>query len=422
VTAEAGVSGDPDNRVAPAVRSKPRLLFLCQSLPFPPDGGVHIRTYNTLRLLARDFEITALCFFRASERATSQQVERGVSGLTPFGQIEAFPIPQEHSRFRLLLDHLASVLTWRAYTVRAYESREFRKRLRDLLSTRRFDLVHVDSLDLVTYLPMLNGLPVVCVHHNVESALLQQRAATAGALAGSYIRLQAHLTRREEKRWCPRVALNVAVSANDRDSLHSIAPEGRFIVVPNGVDTQAFRPGSIERGGIVFVGGYSWQPNRDAMEYFCRDILPILRADGCDVDVTWVGRVPERARREYVQRYDVSLTGYVDDVRPIVQNAACYVVPLRLGGGTRLKILDAWAMGKAVVSTAVGCEGLDARDGQNILIRDTAETFAEAVRWVLKDPVLRQKLGNGARKTATSVYDWEVIGKSMLAHYVSLTS
>ena len=114
------------------------------------------------------------------------------------------------------------------------------------------------------------------------------------------------------------------------------------------------------------------------------------------------------------------MTGYVEDIRPHVQRAACYVVPLRVGGGTRLKILDAWAMGKAVVSTSVGCEGLDARDGENILIRDDARSFAEAVGRVLRDGELRRRLAAGARETAERVYDWDVIGARMVREYTAL--
>jgi glycosyltransferase involved in cell wall biosynthesis len=420
MTTGAEAAGDDSHRARNAANSKPRLLFLSQSLPFPPDGGVHIRSYNTLRLLSRDFDITALCFFRATERTTPGQVQSGVTGLQRIARTEAFPIPQEHSRLRLLFDHLVSVLTWRAYTIRLYESRQFRRRLAELVTNNDFQLVHLDSLDLAAYLPMLAGLPIVCVHHNVESALLRRRAAATPGLSGAYIKLQAHLTQLEEERWCGKVNLNVAVSEKDRESLQALCPTGRFMVVPNGVDTNTFQPGTLKKKGVVFVGGYSWQPNRDAMEYFCKEILPLLRASGCDGPITWVGRVAEAVRREYAQRYGIELTGYVDDVRPAVQGAACYVAPLRVGGGTRLKILDAWAMGMAVVSTSVGCEGLEARDGDNILIRDTAADFAEAVRDVVTNRALREKLGNAARMTAELLYDWEVIGRPMLSRYLDL--
>lgn len=381
---------------------------------------MHIRTYNVLRILAREYEITALCFFRRAERPTEQHVRESLHGLRGIACARAFPIPQEHARTRLITDHLKSVLFRRAYTIFAYDSLQFRFELERVLGTQRFDLAHVDSLDLAAYLPLLAGLPVVCVHHNVESALLERRAATTGGIKGKYFSFQARLTESEERRWCPLVSLNVAVSETDRSTLQLIAPGANLAVVPNGVDVNEYRPGSLDENGIIFVGGHSWQSNREAMEYFSSDVLPLIRARCKDVPVTWVGRAPEQVRRRYRERFGIELTGYVDDIRPHVQNAACYVAPLQSGGGTRLKILDAWAMGKAVVSTSVGCEGLDAIDGGNILIRDTPQGFAEAVEAVLTDSFLRHGLGAAARRTAEERYDWEVIGKPMISAYRAL--
>ncbi|MES2177442.1 MAG: glycosyltransferase family 4 protein [Gemmatimonadota bacterium] len=402
--------------------ARPRLLFLCQTLPYPPDGGVQIRTYNVLRLLARDFDVTALCFYRTGLLPTAERVAKSVRELGRLGDIQEFPIPQEHSKRRLLMDHLRSVLSGRAYTVTAYDSAPFRSRLVQLLAEKRFDLVHMDSLDLAGYVPLLRDLPVVCVHHNVESALLRSRAQTFRAPARAYLTYQAHLTENEEKRFIPSIDLNIAVSRDDAEAIRRLAPSSRVVVIPNGVDTQAFTPGSDagESGGLVFVGGHSWQPNRDAMAYFCEEILPIIRQRGVNPPVTWVGSASEEAKREYLERYSVRLTGYVDDIRPFVHQAACYIAPLRAGGGTRLKILDAWAMGKALVSTTVGCEGLDARDGDNIVIRDTPADFAQAVIELLAGAELRQRIGRSARRTAERVYDWEVIGVDMLAHYRTL--
>lgn len=402
--------------------SRPRLLFLCQTLPFPPDGGVSIRTFNVMRLLSRHFDITALCFYRVLDRATPEAVARSIAGLQPYARVEAFPIPQEHSRLRLLMDHAASVLTRRAYTVFAYRSAAFHARLRALKSEHPFALVHMDSMDLSDYLPDVADLSVVCVHHNVESALLRRRAAASSWPASAYVAMQAELTEQEERDFCPAVALNVAVSPSDAIDLERLAPNGRYTVVPNGVDTETFRPRpeGADAAGIVFVGGYGWQPNRDAMDFFCESVLPRIRARGLSPAVTWVGRASPEVVANYQSRYGVTLTGYVDDIRPIVLGAACYIAPLRAGGGTRLKILDAWAMGMAVVSTAVGCEGLEAVDGQNILIRDDPDAFAQAVVELLSDPVRRLSMGQHARQTAETTYDWEVIGQSMIATYVTV--
>ena len=145
----------------------------------------------------------------------------------------------------------------------------------------------------------------------------------------------------------------------------------------------------------------------------------MLKNGGAPPRMTWVGRSPTRVQEDYARRFGITVTGYVDDVRPYVQDAACYVAPIRTGGGTRLKILDAWAMGKAVVSTSIGCEGLAAVDGENILIRDSATGFAQAVRDVLHDAQLRSDLGRAARNTALQCYDWEVIGASLTRAYVA---
>lgn len=402
---------------SPGGTHTPRLLFLSQSLPFPPDGGVHIRTFNILRLLARAFDITALCFYRRSTRGSTLAVEKGVEGLREFARTFAYPIPQEYSRIRLAWGHLRSVITRNVYTRFVYESRVFRERLVQLIQDEHFDLVHLDSLDLSAYLPLVRHLPVVCTHHNIESDLLRRRADAQRGLVRRYLRLQAALMVAEERRWCGSLAGNVVVSVDDAARLRALVPQAQVVVVPNGVDTTAFRPSAGDERGIVFVGGYTWYPNRDGMVYFCEEILPAIRSRIPNVPVTWVGRAPERIKGRYAEQFGVTLTGYVEDVRPIVNRAACYIVPLRVGGGTRLKILDAWAMGKAVISTSLGCEGLNARDGENILIRDSPVTFAEAVWRVIEDPALRRHLARGARATATGTYDWSTIGYSMVTFY-----
>lgn len=400
--------------------TRPRLLFLSQTLPFPPDGGVQIRTYNVLTQLATVFDIVALCFYR-STAMLHQSVESGVAGLRALARVEAFPIPQERSRLRFLQDHLHSAVSRRVYTAFAYRSHEFRTRLVELLTHDDFDLVHADSLDLSDYFPLVRGLPLICVHHDVQSILLRRRAQRQRTpLSRRYIAYQAELMRGEERRWCPQVDLNVTVSDVDRDELHAVAPDARIAVVPNGVDVEYFRPEQEGRAcKVVFVGGSSWFPNVDGMQYFGQTILPLIRQGGASPDVLWVGRATARERQAFRNDYAIDTTGYVEDVRPYVREAACCIVPIRVGGGTRIKILDAWAMGKAVVSTSIGCEGLAAADGENILVRDDPRAFAEAVRAILNDEALRNRLGRAGRLTAEQVYSWETIGRSMIAEYLA---
>lgn len=401
---------------------RPKLLFLCHTLPYPPDGGCWMRTYHILRLLAEAFEITALCFERSgSSGARDDQAQVAREGLAGLAAVEVFPLPQRHSRLRFVSDHLRSVAHHRVFTTYVYQSRAFHRRLAELLASTKFDLVHVDSLDLARYLPACGDLPVVAVHHDIESTVLRHRAdIEPRTVPRAYLRYQSRRMAEVERHWCPRIALNVTMSERDRDRLASLVPGSRIAVVPNGVDTNEFQPDSIRGIGVAYVGGTSPFPNRDALEFFAEDVLPHLRASAPLVPVRWIGRASPDQQRGFGARYGIELTGYVEDVRPLLRDAACHIVPLRVGGGTRLKILTSWAMGKPVVSTSVGCDGLDAVDGENILIRDDPAAFAAAVARVLDDAALGRRLGERGRETVERRYGWNVIGDQMNDAYLAL--
>jgi glycosyltransferase involved in cell wall biosynthesis len=402
---------------------RPRLLFLCQTLPYPPDGGVWIRTYHVLRLLARTFEITALCFERSGTSLSggASNVAASSDALGRLADIEVFTLPQNHSGVRFMWDHVRSIASGRTYTTYRYDSRAFHRRLTNRRRSEQFDLVHVDSLDLARYLPACSGLPIVCVHHDIESDLLRRRAVVERRRWRSiYLWYQSRLMEAAEHRWCGRVALNVVMSERDLLLLRRIAQNARIAVVPNGVDIDAFRPDGVGGAGVAYVGGTSPAANLDALEFFCEEILPHLRRLTANVPVRWIGRASTEQQRRYRGRYGVELTGYVEDVRPFMREAACHIVPLRVGGGTRLKILNAWAAGKAVVSTSIGCEGLEAIDGTNVLIRDDPREFAQAVSQVLSDSTLRGRLGERGRQMVEQRYSWDLIGERMTATYRGL--
>lgn len=410
------------NRAVP-VSNRPKLLFLSQTLPFPLDGGGWIRTYHLLRLLAQAFDVTALCFERCgvSYRRGGSDVARGLEALRRFGAVDIFQVPQNHSRTRYLWDHLRSVLFQRVYTRYVYDSEGLRSRIQALLREQRFDLVHCNSLDLEGYLPLCEGIPLVCAHLDVESAFWRRRARVEGSVPRRwYYGFQAGRMEERERKWSRRAALNVMVSEADGAGLEALCPGARWTVVPNGVDVDEFRPQASQDRGIAYIGGTSWGPNLDALRFFCEDILPHLGDSEAVRPVRWVGSASTREQRYFRERYGVELTGYVDDVRPAMREALCHIVPLRAGGGTRLKILNSWSMAKPVVSTSIGCEGLEAVDGENILIRDDPREFAAAVVALASDATLRRHLGENARRIAVERYSWEVIGRSMLSTYREL--
>lgn len=401
-------------------RMKKRILFVCQTLPYPPDGGVWIRSLNTLKILAEEFEVQAVCFERMGQASGRDAKSRRVAlaALNAIAPCTLLPVPQAHSRARFAWDHLRSTVSAKPYTSFIYDSRAARHQFQQM-RTLRFDLVHLDSLaDLAAFYRSLPDAPVVGVHHNVESDLLRRRGQQLGGVKGAYLVRQAALIERLERAYCPRMALNVTVSDADRDQLRAIAPSAKFETIPNGVDTAEFAPLGSGDSGVVFVGGLSWHPNKEALDFWCEHVTPQLRELGViDVPTTWVGQATAEQVERYHKRHGVRLTGYVDDVRPVMAAASVFVVPLQSGGGTRLKILNAWAMAMPVVSTSVGCEGLSARHGENILIADSPEEFAGCVSRLLNDKALRATLGQRARETVLKTYDWQVIGRTMRERY-----
>jgi polysaccharide biosynthesis protein PslH len=406
--------------------SRPNLLFLSHFLPYPPDSGATIRTFNVLKQLQKEFDVTLLAFSRrnhqpdASSRGVSVHALRG-TGLEAF---EAVPIASEHSRTRMVCDHVRSVLTQRAYTFYQYQSTAFRQQLRSALSQRAPRLIHLDSIDLHNVLPELPSRPIVCTHHDIESHALRQRAArTSPAALGWYVRHQAGLVERTERALCPRFALNLVMSELDQQRLTTLSPGAKVAVAPNGVDTTFFTPspnGTDPTGQVLFVGHTSFGPNRDAVAFFLTDIWPRVRARRPSATLHLIGRGTTADHAHFGSHPGVVAHDYVHDVRPHFTKADCSVVPIRFGGGTRIKILDAWAMGRAVISTSVGCEGLRAVHGENILICDIPAEFADAVTEVLANAELRAHLGECGRRTVEALYSWDRVGTGIRELYSQL--
>jgi polysaccharide biosynthesis protein PslH len=401
---------------------RPRLLALSQSLPFPPHSGVTNRTFHILCELEKEFAVELIPFYRLGHQPTRLEREKAWQELSLRLSRVAEPvsIPGEISRPRKVLDHLRSRLARQPFTFYEYASQEFLQAIRDAMLREPPDLVHLDSLDLFRYLPALGTSPVICTHHSVESDLLRLRAKRVSMpMIRGYVNWQADRLEETERSITPGLALNVMMSEVDRQRLLAIAPQAVTTVVPNGVNTDFFHPDYAPgvAGRVVFVGPTYSFPNFDAVEFLAREIWPRVRALLPAATLDIVGRY----HPEHMQRFrdipGMKLSGHLDDLRPSLAAASCVVAPLRVGGGTRLKILDAWAMGKAVVSTSTGCEGLDARDGENLLVRDDPVAFADAILEVLSDQAMRIRLGDSGRQTVIARYAWGKIGDTIRAAY-----
>ena len=402
-----------------------RILFLSQCLPFPPHSGVTKRTYHILQELQREFDITLVAFSRRVHQADEASVERAAAALRKElpRVMEPVRIQADHSLVRKLVNHASSVISREPYIFYEYGDSRFGEELH--LATERSlpDMIHLDSLDLYRWIRELPSLPKACTHHNLESDLLRRQADASNALVKAYIKHQADLVEKIERRECPHFDLNVMTSDIDAERLQALAPAARTAVIPNGVDTEYFQPAPEEQvvpGRMVFLGPTYMFPNRDAVEFFLVESWPQLKKQCPEASLRLVGKNTPEQKAQFERYSDVQCAGHVTDIRPHFAEAAVSIVPIRVGGGTRLKILDSWSMGKAVVSTSVGCEGLETVDGRNILIRDDPLEFADAVVQVLRDRELRERLGREARRTATEVYAWHIVGKKLIALYHEL--
>jgi len=389
-----------------------KILAVTTKSPYPLVEGRALRTFNLLKQAARHHEIHLLSFVQTPEELEGIETMRKICASVAFE-----PLYLDGGRANLLRDAALELASAAPLMAVKYSTATMRRRLRTSLRDGRFDLLHLDMLHLGQYLDEARSVPVVLVDHNVESVLLERRAQNEKRpLAHAYLRYQVAKLRRFEARSCERADAVVAVSEHDAAQLRALAPRAAVRSVPNGVDTDFFCARDVPRyaGNMVFVGGLGWFPNLDAMRYFCDSVLPLVLQQCPDASLTVVGKNPdERAAKSISAHPRVRLTGMIDDIRDTVSAAAVFVVPLRIGGGTRLKILDALSMGKAIVTTSLGCEGLDVAHGEHLLIADEPQAFAREVLRVLATPTLAAELGRRGRELVRKRYEWTVIAEEM---------
>jgi glycosyltransferase involved in cell wall biosynthesis len=307
-------------------------------------------------------------------------------------------------------------------------SEAYSKRLAEWLTRESFDVVQIEGIELAPYLDVIdearpapdqNDRPLVVFDdHNCEY-VLQQRSFLTDLRSlrrwpgAAYSFSQWRRLRRYEAEVCRRVDRVLAVSQADAIALMRLVPDILVSVIPNGIDTRAYMPttGESETASpsVVFTGTMDFRPNVDAVTWFGKEVWPLIRAEVPEVHFFVVGQRPHRRLDPLRENRGVTVTGWVEDVRPYIAQADVYVAPLRMGGGTRLKLLEAMAMGKAVVSTRLGAEGYPVTDGRELVLADGPAEFAQAVLALLQSPARRTKLGHSARDFVERRYDWRVI-------------
>ena len=389
-----------------------RILWLKTELLHPVDKGGKIRTYNMLKELKRDHHVTYLTLDDGSAAANArEQAQEYCHELVciPHHPREKF----SKGFYGELLLNLASPLP---YAIKKYESPEMRQQIIERSNNQTVDIVICDFLAPAINVPRTLPCHSILFQHNVEAMIWKRHfEVQSNALKKTYLRGQWRKMERFEKETCRRFDAVIAVSAEDRDQMREEYGVNAVFEVPTGVDTEFFTPSgkeNIDPHNVVFTGSMDWLPNEDAIRYYTEQILPIVRRSIPNATLTVVGRNPYPSLLE-LSRQDPSIvvTGRVEDVRPYMERAAAYVVPLRIGGGTRLKIFEAMAMEKPIVSTTIGAEGLPVTDGRELRIADTPETFAASVVDLLTKPEAARELGQEAARVVREKFGWNGVAK-----------
>ena len=385
-------------------------------MPFPAVTGHYLRTLNILKGLAEHFDVYFFGFYdKDGAPAAFAEAERAMRAICKEVHIEH--VGAERSGIRLVWDLLSSALMLRPFVAAKYHSASMRRAIRATLRSRNVAVVHADSLPSGQYLAGI-ALPKLLTNHNIEYArLLSYASIQRSRLKKIAYRVQATLTKRYERQMLLAAGNCVVVSQADGEALARLAPGARFFLVNNGTDTSCPplpAPPSGSRTAL-WVGGMNDVYNREAVNYFANAILPRIRSEVPQFRWRVVGRDPPKSLVDLAADPEsgVVLAGFVEDLRREYADAAIVVVPLTSGGGTKLKVLEAMAMGRAVVTTPVGAEGITVRDGVEMEIADSAEAFSRKTVRLLLDPQRAAYMATAARALAERSYDWRAVNRDM---------
>ncbi|HEX8707360.1 MAG TPA: glycosyltransferase [Pyrinomonadaceae bacterium] len=389
-----------------------RILWIKTELLHPVDKGGRIRTYFMLRELKREHHVTYLTL--DDEQAATDARERATEYCHELVTVAHRTRAKFTAGFYLeLARNLVSPLP---YFMQKYASLQMRREVAARTAGGAFDVVVCDFLMSSINMPSDIECPAVLFQHNVEAMIwkrhyeVQKNPVKRAFLYGQWRKAVAY-----ERAACRRFDYVVAVSRDDSELMRREYGVEHVADVPTGVDTDYFRPRGVEQTephNLVFTGSMDWLPNEDAIRYFTEQIMPRIKASVPGVTLTVVGRNPYPSLIELSRRDpSIIVTGRVEDVRPYMERAAAYVVPIRVGGGTRLKIYEAMAMEKPIISTTIGAEGLPVCDGSELLLADTPDAFAESVVRVLTNQSLARELGARAAATVREKFGWRRVAR-----------
>lgn len=400
-----------------------RILVFCPQQLWPLNSGARLRNFHLANALAQKFPVTIVQLLSPGETAKEPEFP------TSFERIASFVKDASYTPRKILQGLMGPV----PISVLNYSSRAVSRQLSELLRAGSFDAVQVESIHLFKYVETIRSAPnrpkILMDWHNVESELMWRYAEqTKGLPKRAVARRTAGLLERVELKSLSACDLHTVVSERERQELLKRDGDAVIHVIPNGVDTafyawESAQTAEKEAHGscptLLFVGSMDYHANIDAVSWFVQDVWPMLAREFPTLEFTIVGRNPS-AFVQALASARVHVTGTVDDVRPFYSHAFAVIVPLRVGGGTRLKILEAMAAGVPVISTRLGAEGLSVEDNRHILLADSREQVAFAVKSLLQHPKFRSQLTEAARALVVNQYDWVGLGRRLMGVYSDL--
>ncbi|RMH01891.1 MAG: glycosyltransferase [Chloroflexi bacterium] len=404
-----------------------RILFLSQIIPYPPNAGPRVKTWHVLRYLAaRGHEVTLAAFVRPDEAEYVPVLKEVCTAV--------HTVPIQRSRVRDVGYWLRSHLSGRPWLIERDDLKEMRRLVNRLLTTQSFDVIHADQLTMTQFAlnPPLNQAGkrpfTIFDAHNATWSISARMFANAPWVLRPLLSLEAARIKRYEGMLIQEFDHTMVVIPQDKDALLQGVPNGkaaqaaqRISIIPIAVDTVELQPvrRQPDSTNIMTLGSLTYPPNADGIRWFLREVFPLIRAQMPQATLTIIGKNPpaDFVQAALEQPDVIKVTGYVPDLTPYMEAAALMVVPVRAGGGMRVRLLEAFARAMPAVTTTIGMEGIAAEPGKHVLVADDVEGFAAETVRLMKDPDLQQRLGENGRLLAESCYDWQVVLRRMDAVY-----
>ena len=398
------------------------ILWISHFVPYPPKGGCFQRSYNLIKEVSRNNNIYLIAL-RHKDKTTHPEVEtnKAKSELEKLCKKVIILDISSFSGLNYYYMALKSIFNINPLTVNLFISKDIGNIIVKLVHDIKIDVAHYDTISLCEYMHHSGSVPKILNHHGVESFMIRRRVNNEPNLMKKlYLLLESYKLRKYEERNCHKFYMNLTVSEEDKLMLKKISPRSRFEVVENGVDVDYFKQkdGHDNTNRLIFAGRMDQYSNVDAIMQFCRNVWPLVKEKFPKMRFSIIGNNPPQKLLDMAKSDErIEVLGYVDDVRPYFAGATISICPIRDGGGTRLKILDAMAMGMPIISTTIGCEGIDVSPGINVFIANTPEEYVQSIGKLINDDMLRKSLSNCARITVEKKYSWNIIGQKLNKYY-----